>query len=131
PVDHLLLGLGAVEVVVAEREGALAWAWAFARLAYSRVGQGLFAVERVLALVQPQRDAALTAARTAGDVGAELVGNVDLDAAHGVDQVFEAGEVDDRDVVDLDVEEVFDRFDLGLGAAEGVGGVDFLRALAR
>ena len=50
----------------------------------------------------------------AGDVGAELVRDVDLDPADRVDQVFEAGEVDDRDVVDLDPEEVFDRFDLRL-----------------
>ena len=75
-------------------------------------------------------DPALAAAGAAGDVGAELVRDVDLDPADGVDQVFEAGEVDDRDVVDLDAEELFDRFDLQLGAAEGEGGVDLLRALA-
>src|SRR6185312_7857129 len=46
------------------------------------------------------------------------------------DQVFEAGEVDDRDVVDLDVEELLDRLDLQGGAAEGEGSVDFLRRLA-
>ena len=74
--------------------------------------------------------AALAAAGAAGDVGAELVREVDFDPADRVDQVFEAGEVDDRDVVDLDVEELFDRLDLQGGAAEGVGGVDFLRRLA-
>ena len=77
-----------------------------------------------------RREAALAAAGAAGDVGAELVRDVDLDPADRVDQVFEAGEVDDRDVVDVDAEEPFDRFDLQLGAAEGVGAVDLLRALA-
>ena len=112
PVDHRLLGLLAVEVVVAERVGALARARAFARLADAGVGERLFAVEGVLALASRRREAALAAAGAAGDVGAELVRDVDLDPADGVDQVFEAGEVDDRDVVDLDAEEAFDRFDL-------------------
>ena len=56
--------------------------------------------------------AALAAAGAAGDVGAELVRDVDLDPADRVDQVFEAGEVDDRDVVDLDVEEALRPLDL-------------------
>ena len=84
----------------------------------------------MLALAEPQRVAALAAAGAAGDVGADLHRHVDLDPADRVDQVFEPGEVDDRDVVDLDVEEVLDRLDLRLGAAEGVGGVDLLRVLA-
>ena len=75
-----------------------------------------------------ERDAAVPGA--AGDVRAERLVEVDLDAADRVDQVFEAGEVDDRDVVDLDPEEVLDRLDLQLRAAEGVGGVDLLRRLA-
>ena len=130
PVDDRLLGLLAVEVVVAEGVGALAGAGAFAGLADAGVGEGFFAVEGVLALLEVQGDAALAAAGAAGDVGAELVREVDFDAADGVDQVFEAGEVDDRDVVDLDIEELFDRLDLQGGAAEGEGGVDFGRFVA-
>src|SRR6185437_15377387 len=130
PVDHRLLGLLAVEIRVAVAVGALALARAFARLADPRIGQRLLAVEGVLTLLQVQRDPALAVARPAGDFGAELVRQVDLDATDRVDQVFESGEVDDRDVVDLDVEELFHRLDLQRGAAVGEGGVDFRRLVA-
>src|SRR5262249_37679867 len=98
--DNRLLGCLPIEVVIAERVGALAGAGAFAGLAYARVDQRLFAVEGVLALTEAQGEAALAAAGATGDVGADLVRDVDLDPADGIDQVFEAGEVDDRDVVD-------------------------------
>ncbi len=103
---------------------------AFAHLAGPRVDQGILPVEGVLALSQAQGEAPLAAAGPAGDVGADLVGDVDGDAADRVDQVFEAGEVDDRDVVDRDAEEPFDGLDLQRGAAEGEGGVDLRRFVA-
>src|SRR6185369_1325228 len=130
PVDHRLLGLLTRVVVVAIGEGALAGAGAFDRLADPRVGQRLFAVEGVRPLMQAQGDAALATAGAAGDVGAELVGDGYFDPADRVDQLFEAGEVDDRDVVNLDPEELFDRLYLQGGAAVSVSGVDFGRRVA-
>ena len=90
-------------------------------LADARVGERLLAVEGLLALAEAQRDAALAVAGAAGDLGAELVREVDLDPADRVDEVLEALEVDDHDVVDVDAEEVLDRLDLQRRAAERVG----------
>src|SRR6185437_179591 len=62
-------------------------------------GQGLDPGELVGPRVQVQRPAAVR--RPAGDLRADPPG-LDGDAADGVDEVREVGQVDDDDVVDLD-----------------------------
>ena len=90
-------------------------------------GKGLLAVDVGLALLQAQRVATvLEAAVDLGDDAAALVG----DAAHGVDQLREVVEVDLDQVVDLDAEVLLDRLDGERRAAERVGGVDLVGAVA-
>ena len=101
--------------------------------------------QRGLAGREPERDAALALApvHVSGDDHAlplapgrdvVVVGDVHLDPAERVDQVGEAVEVDDHQVVDRDAEEVLDGVDRRGGVAVGaVGvarqrGVDLLRA---
>ena len=101
------------------------------RLDRSRVGAGvlagpgqrdrLVAVEGVLALLQLQVEG-----RRPRRSSRRSSGTFDLDAADRVDELAEAVEVDDRDVVDVDAEEVLDRPDGQLRAAERVGGVDLV-----
>ena len=53
-----------------------------------------------------------------------------INAAESVDDIDEAVKVDHRVAVDLDAEVRFDGLDGQLGTAEGVGGVDFVVAVA-
>ena len=92
-------------------------------LAGAGEGDRLEAVEVVLALLEVELEGA------AGDARADRGRQVDVDAADRVDELAEAVEVDDRDLVDVDAEQVLDRPDRELRAAGGVGGVDLLRSL--
>ena len=97
-------------------------------LARAGEGERLVAVDVRLARRQAQRVAAVAeAAVDARDDAAAPVG----DAAHRVDELGEALEVDLDDVVDLDAEVLLDGLDRQRGAADRVGGVDLVRARAR
>ena len=69
-----------------------------------RTGEGLVGVEVMGAGVQEQAEAAVLGA--ARDLGADLGVHGDVDPAERVDQVAEALEVDDRNLVDVDAEVV-------------------------
>ena len=86
-------------------------------------GDRLEAVEVVLALLEVELEGA------AGDLGADIGRQVDVDAADRVDEAAKAVEVDDRDLVDVEPEQPLDRAHGELRAPGGVGGVDLLRAL--
>ena len=63
-------------------------------------------------------------------VGDDLLGVVDRDAAERVDELAEAGEVDQHDVVDLHARQVLHGLDRQRRAAERVRGVDAVVAVA-
>src|SRR4051794_7221153 len=117
--EDLLLAASAREVVLARVALVLARA---------REGEGLLAAEVVRAALQPQGVAAvLVAAVDARDDAAARV----LDAAERVDEGREVLEVHLDQVVDLDPEVVLDGLDGQPGAADRVGGVDLVAAVAR
>ena len=113
PLDDELLELGAVEIVDRLTAG---------RGPGAGEGQRLLAVQVHLALVEVDLEGA------ARDLVADRAVQLDVDAAERVDQVPEAREVNDRDVVDLDPEQLLDGLDHQRGAAEAVGSVDLVVA---
>src|SRR4029079_18966307 len=80
---------------------------------------------------RPRAAAARGGVRTVEAVGEDRLRHVDLDAADGVDQVLELGEVDEGDVVDLESGELFDRPQRQRRPAELERRVHLARAVAR
>ena len=114
-LQDALLAQPAREVVVGRVGGVLA---------HARVGQRVAAVE-----VQPAAPEAPGVAVEA--VRDDLLGVVDRDAPERVDELAEAREVDQHDVVDRDARERLHGLDRERGAAERVGDVDAIVAVAR
>ena len=117
----------AEDLLLAARAGEVVLLRVALVLAGAGERERLLAVDLLLAALQAQRVAAvLEAAVDLGDDAAAAVG----DAAERVDQLREVLEVDLDEVVDLDAEVLLDGADRQRRAADGVGGVDLVLAVA-
>ena len=124
-LDHLLLAAGPVEVGLRGVEPVLP---------DPRVDERPLPVHVLAALAEPPavpRPAARpVAVRAVERVGEDRPGHVDVDATDRVDQVPEAVEVDERDVIDVEPGQVLDRPQRERRAAELERRVDLGRSVA-